>query len=62
MVATYATDRGFTPLEYGDDEFTARIFDVSSFENVAAQRATITFVWDATAAARRTAIGRRDAH
>ena len=49
-------------MSMGDDEFTAKIFDLSSFENVAAQRATITFVWEATAAASRTAIGRRDAH
>ena len=53
---------GLRRMSLGDDEFTAKIFDLSSFENVAAQRATITCVWDATAAARRTAIGRRDAH
>ena len=49
-------------MNMGDDDFTAKIFDLSSFENVAVQRATVTFVWDATAAARRTAIGRRDAY
>ena len=43
---------GLRRMSMGDDEFTAKIFDF----------ATVKFVWDATAAARRTAIGRRDAH
>ena len=53
---------GLRRMSLGDDEFTAKIFDFSSFESVALQRATVTFVWDATAAARRTAIGRWDAY
>ena len=41
-------------LNMVDDQFTAKAFDLSNFENDAAQRVTMTFVWDARTAARRT--------
>ena len=45
-----------------DHAFTQSIFDFHSFPIRADRIATVTFVHEATTAARRTAIARRDAH
>ena len=44
-----------------EQAFAKSIFDISSFQSRTSRRATVTFVWEATQAAKRAATRRRDA-
>ena len=48
-------------MALSEQAFAESIFDLSSFSTKASRRATVSFVWEATQAATRAAIRRRDA-
>ena len=52
---------GRVRMALSEQAFAESIFDFSSFYTKASRRATVSFVWEATQAATRAAIRRRDA-